>query len=236
MTKVAGLHNNEEVLISKMKSILFSAEMVKMAAMDVAQTDQFKNDPRIKRIKVFSPSWASELLKTAEAKKHKIHAKDRSLIRPAPADVQVTMTDIQKVILDSGLPADNIFSVDETGVQMEAQFLSKFVMAGTNEKATDDADEKKRITDMAAISVTGQSLPPYIIIQCSSKKADLSNTKVLDNLLVKLNDGDFDRWTKNMWEKTLQLPSKKTKQLEPVTFKRPYLLDSQSGNLICFSV
>ena len=121
MTKVSG-GEREEVIISKMKSILYSPEMVIMAAKDLAITDQFKNDPRIKRIKSFGSSWANDVLKRAGTTKHAIHAKDRSQIRPPPAEVQEIMRGIQNTILESGLPADNIFSVDETGVNLEAQF------------------------------------------------------------------------------------------------------------------
>lgn len=221
-------NQTEATVITKMKSILYSLEMVQLAAVDLSKLAPYNSDPRVKRIKIFSTTWASEFLKRAKTKKHRIHAKDRTKIRPSPVEVQKTMRDIQTTILLSGLPKENIFSVDETAVHLEAQFLHKYVKNGTNEKATDDADEKKRITDMAALSIAGKSLPPYLIIQCSSTKADLSKTTVLDTLLLSLNQNDPDRWEKYMWEKTLQLPNKKTKLLEDVTFKRPYLICSQS--------
>ena len=46
-----------------------------------------------------------------------------------------------------------------------------------------DSDEKSRFTAMLAGAANGIMLPAFIIIKCSSAKADLSNTRVLKTLL-----------------------------------------------------
>ena len=66
--------------------------------------------------------------------------------------------------------------MDETGIWFGAGFKHKFMKKDNSEsnRATDSADERSRITEMAALSATGETLPGYTIVKCTSNKADLT--------------------------------------------------------------
>jgi hypothetical protein len=235
MNKVWAESNDEpEKIVTAMKSIVYSATMCKIAAEEVSKLHPFNKDPRVTRIEKFESTWAQHFLARQAMVKHKVHAKAKDSIRPSKESIYAQMETIQNTIIESGLSADNIFSADETGVFMNAQFTHKYVKKSSGEKATDDADEKKRITDMAAISISGESIAPYMIIQCSSKRADLSGTTVLNSLLNDLRERDGEQqWTHHVWEKEVTFPNKKTNSVEKTLFKRPYLLHSSGAVVTC---
>jgi hypothetical protein len=234
MKKIFAGHGNDnpESVQKKVSSILYSAQMVSLAANEVRKEPPFDKDPRTANPQfLFGISWAAKFLQRHSKSKHKNHAREKVVSRPSDHAIANALATLQEALIATGLPPENVFSVDETGIQVNAPFLHKYVTVGSGEKASDDADDKKRIPDMAGISVKGESLPPFMIIQCSVKGADLSKTRVCDSLLRELDDLYGEGvWEKRMWERNLKFPKNPT----AVAFKRPYLFHKVS--FYCFTL
>lgn len=79
-------HEDPVEITTALESNLYTPAMCKFAATEVAATAPFNTDPRVQRIKKFESSWASEFLKRAKMRNHKIHAKDRAKNRPSPPE------------------------------------------------------------------------------------------------------------------------------------------------------
>jgi len=231
-------HTDPKSIETAMKSIVYTAAKCKAAAESVAAMEPFNTDSRVVRIKKFESTWSSIFLNRMTATKFKAYPEERTpQMRPSDEVVMQHMGIIQETISSSGLPADNIFSADETGIFLNAQYLHKFIKSGAKEGGLnglrDCAMGQKRLSNMAAISASGESLPPFLIVPCASKKADLSDATELDDLMVELQarDGE-DVWQKQLWEFTCLFPNRKTRQPTETTFKRPFLLHKLSGAVV----
>ena len=105
---------------------------------------------------------------------------------------------------------------------------------------------------MAAISAGGRSSAPYIIVKCSTNKANQSNVRVLDSLLAELDVQQPARWELRTWEKTLTLSVKGVPKevitstcwpnlsllqlIIQVTFTRKFLIDEKTGTIVACQV
>ena len=76
----------------------------------------------------------------------------------------------------------------------------------------------------------GQMQTMFLIIKCSSQLANLSNTRVLHNLLDMDGFTASDGWELKTWQKDLKITIKKKERT--VTYTIPYLIQSSTGHII----
>jgi hypothetical protein len=87
------------------------------------------------------------------------------------------------------MPAD-IVSADETGICLGLSPQYLYVSEG-DAQATNCAPtgkEKSRITAMLFGTASGEILPAFIIVKCSTSNPNQQNTRVLDNLLAEFKE------------------------------------------------
>ena len=130
------------------------------------------------------------------------------------------MLAIQEKLVDFEL--DEIISADETAIMFCQQPLSQYVPPTAERAVAEKADDKARLTAMLWGSAAGKMGPIFAIIKCSSQKADLTSTRVLNALALVAGFTEADGWTANVWTRTLTIKVKQA--VKEIEFKIPYLI------------
>jgi len=217
-------------VVDYVANAVFSFEMVRFAAVTVAGRQMWAANTRVARLK-FSNHWVQGWLRRQELRRRRITAVDKK--RPTPEEVNKTMLEIQKVIVEEGFTLDEIINADETGVFYAQQPQNKYVNVADNRAAAPDADDKERHTAMLAATAKGALLPSFNIAKCfASRPQDLSKTTILTELHKQHGYTAADGWMQELWEDDVIVPEKTgSKKNVSKRFKRPFLLHS-SGHVI----
>lgn len=185
----------------------------------------FAKDPKISKLQ-FSNRWVSTWLRNCVLKRRRVTTSEKIL--PSPSEVEAQLKEIQHKLVDFDL--EETISADETGCNYGAQPKNQYVPKGAERATAPDSDEKARITAMLWGKAQGGMGPPFLIVKCSSKQADLSNTRVLSNLHKVSGLTETDGWKLKMWSRSLSL-KEKAKEVSR-TFKCPYLIHPTSRAVI----
>ena len=97
---------------------------------------------------------------------------------------------------------DEIISADETGINYGLMPMNQYVPEDAQRGAAPDSDDKARITAMLWGTADGTMQEMYIIIKCSAKGSDLSNTRVIKNLHEESGFKSSNGWKMGIWVKT----------------------------------
>ena len=202
-------------------NVAYSYAIIQAAAQRVQQWPQFCDDSKVKDCK-FSRKWVQRWLREVEMRKRRITSTAKTL--PPPEQVQSEMREIQESLDDFTL--DEVISADETAILFCQQPLTQYVPANAERAVSEKADDKARLTAMLWGTAAGKMGPIFAIIKCSSAKADLSKTRVLNSLSLVPGFTAADGWTLKTWVKTLSITVKRVDK--DVKFTIPYLVHDKT--------
>ena len=94
-------------------NVCYSYAIILMAAQKVQQKPEWKENPKVNKLK-FRRTWIRGWLRRCALRKRRITTQAKNL--PPPEKVQERMGEIQKKIIDGAFSPEDIFSGDETGV------------------------------------------------------------------------------------------------------------------------
>jgi len=184
----------------------------------------------------FSPPWIYGFLTRNLPSKLTINTGEKTVV--AAADVQKTMEGIQGSLREKEVKPKGTVAADETAVHYGVPPKQQFAPEGQARGSAPGCDEKVRYTSMQAAVAEGEDgdaeaaevLPSHNIIKCSSRKADLSKTRVLKTLHAQPGFTAADGWELHIWRRTLTLKGKNGKETT-AEYVRPYLKHT-SGTVI----
>ena len=211
----------DESRVSIVANVAYSYDIIRLAAQEVRKLDAFKDDVKLKSYK-FSNSWIRTWVKNMKMRRRRVTTTTKVL--PPPAEVQERMLLIQERLLD--FEPDEIISGDETGFNYGALPLLQYVPQDAERATAPDSDEKARITAMLWGYAAGKMGAIFVIMKCSSKAADLSKTRVLNDLHQLEGFRMSDGWEMRKWTKELEIKAKGNEMVRR-TFTCPYLIDAQ---------
>ena len=218
--------------VSIVANVAYSYDIVAQAARNVQKWPKFRSQVKVQALK-FSKRWVAGWFERADLNKRRVTTTEKA--KPSVASVQETMANIQGRVVEGGYLADEVVSADETGIFYGCPPKHQYVPDGERAVAP-DSDEKARFTKMMMGTAKGNMLADFDIIKCSQTKnpVDLTSTRVLKTLHAKAGFTAADGWEFKVWERKLLLPArgKKKADAEPRLYKRPYLIHSESGNII----
>jgi len=234
--------STDDAKAAKFLNIFYNFDMLTRAALETQGSTKWKDDRKIQALK-FSGNWATNFADRQEKVRRKVTSKDRSFIRPSSAEISSTLQEIQSAIVDNELKPCQIINNDQSGIFYEGSFNYQYVDKAVGARGQDNADEKKRITEMVSVAADGALLPGFTIIKCATTNADQSHTRVLDELLPQLNAGNAilgqeagsaapGSWEKKTWTKDVNIKLRNGATTS-IKFTRPYLINSISGRVVC---
>mmetsp|Transcript_40 Transcript_40/g.128 ORF Transcript_40/g.128 Transcript_40/m.128 type:complete len:482 (-) Transcript_40:275-1720(-) len=228
-TKIETLTTGEQAAVV-IANVCYSHATIRMSAQIVQQLPQFAQDKSVQAMKL-SNSWIHGFLQRNAMRPRRITAQAKTL--PPPADVQAVMEEIQQLIDTKGFSLAEVFNGDETGMLFGAAPKLQYVPLTADRATSPEGDEKARFTSFLYGSADGEMGPTFNIIKCQSKNPyDLSGTTVVGKLLKIDFFSAAKGWTLMMWSRKLVLPMGKKNELKEVECKRPYLLNSLTGDII----
>ena len=171
-------------------NVAYTHVVIRTAARQVQKWPQFAQDTKVQACE-FSAKWIGRWLREVDLRRRKITTTAKHL--PPPEQVQASMSTIQEKLKDFEL--DEIISADETGIIFCQQPLAQFVPPSAERAVAEKADEKARLTAMLWGTAAGKMGPVFAIIKCTSKLADLTNTRVLTSLASAPGFTAADGWT-----------------------------------------
>ena len=201
-------------------NVVYSRAIVVQAAGIVRARPEWADDEAIQKLK-FSPPWVSTFLEKAGLNRRRVTNIEKVL--PPPSEVQAHMEGIQAKLVSGGYTLAQIMNADETGVFYGEKPKNQYVPVDAARASTPETDDKSRFTAMLWGGAAGGMGDAFCIVKCSSAKADLSGTRVLQNLHQLPGFTAADGWRLERWERTLTLKNKKN-VLETKLYKRPYLV------------
>ena len=223
-TQVAAI--NDPSAVAVVANVAYSYEVVKIAAQKVQQMPEYKDDVKVQALK-FSPPWIQDFLEEHTLHRRRVSTTEKEL--PPVPDVQATMKGIAEAQVD--FERGETISADETAVFYGSQPKNQYVPEGEKRGAAPATDEKARYTSMQAGGDDGEMLPSFNIVKCSSKKADLSGTRVLKTLHTSPGFTAEEGWDLLLWQRTLTILNR-SKQKITVQYVRPYLKQKDSQIII----
>lgn len=210
-----------------------------------AEGSSWEKDSGVQSL-AFSNCWVQGFLARHVLHRRRVTAKNKDAIRPSVQDVQAVMSEIQQQIITGEYSLERIISADETGVSFGVQPTHQWVRVpkkARGEQRTEDslygsratapdADDKARFTCVLWGTAAGELGPPFVIVKCISKGADLRRITVLNKLRSQLNDGNVlgGGWVKEEWNRELELKVKG--QMKVIRYYRPYLVHPDSMTII----
>ena len=197
-------------------NIAYKYDMIRQSALLAQKQPQFAAVKQVQECK-FSNKWIGNWLKAVNCRRRRTTTTEKQL--PPAAQVREHMLEIQEQLDD--YEEDEVISSDETGVFYGAQPLNQYVPDDARRGVAPPSDEKARITAMLWGTCRFMG-PVFLIIKCSSKGYDLTNTRVLQNLHALPGFTSSDGWTIHVWRANVKLKIKK--ELVDVAVIIPYLL------------
>jgi hypothetical protein len=223
------LRKIDNVEMSVVKANAFhSYHVVAEAAWALKREEQWRDDPIVKPL-TFSKHWVKRFFERAGFRRRRVTATFKK--RPALAEVQKQMKDIQLEIVRMGLRPADIVNADETGIFFCSGPKYQYVPADARRAAAPGGDDKSRFTAMVWSTAAGELGPLFLIIKCSVSGADASRSTVLDgsHLMAQSGFTESEGWSLHTWIRTLELVNKGKKY--SAEFKRPYIRHT-SGTVI----
>ena len=221
-------NKNNPMSVSILANVAYSYEIIKRAAELTQAMPRFLDDKLVKDLK-FSCCWIKEFIEHATLYKRRVGSSIKVL--PPPAEVQAHMAKIQHWMLVKEYDEDEVISVDETGIFYGVQPKYQYTVADAPRGLAPATDEKARITDMLGGSAGGNMMAHHAIVKCSSMKADLTKTRVLQNLMKELGFTAADGWVLKFWSRTITLKTKKGK-MSTLKYTKPYLIHTTTKDVI----
>ena len=224
-TQVEGADSEE--LAKVLANVAYGYTVVKHCARSVQGWPSFAAVADVQKLK-FSNRWVQNFIRRADMHQHRVCTTELKL--PTPTEVQSRMEQIQTTIVTGEFELAEIVSADETGILYGAQ--PKFQLMSSGAKASaPESDEKAHMTDMLYGTAGGKMGSHFLIIKCSSKKLDLTGTRVLATLHQADGFTAAYGWQLLIWERTLTLPNR-AKEMVTNTYRRPYLFCQATGDVI----
>ena len=230
-TQLATTNNPGEA--SVLAYVAYSYDVIMLAGKLVQKWLVYQNDPKVAILK-FSPVWISDFIDRNTLHRRRVSTTEKIL--PPISEVQAIMKDIAEAQADFEL--DETISADETATFYGLQPKSQYVPEGERRGSAPDSDEKVRYTTMqAGVAGTagapnkGAMLPSFNIVKCSSRKADLSGTRVLKTMHTQPGFSVADGWELLRWSRTMTVRSKKSEEVS-IAYSRPYLKQKDTGIII----
>jgi len=216
--------SGKKVDIEVLANAVFNYELFRVAAEDVRNYPEFKDDERLKAIK-FSNGWVQKLKKHYKLRRRRCSTKLKN--KPSEEEVRNQMQKIQKIMLDNEITAAQVFNEDETAIDTVAELLFQYVPS-TATRAADCASSESRFTTMLGSSGEGIMLPTMIILKCGTEdKVDLSGEQTLEKLRrERLNDGTWEP------RQLFRVPITDQKTGKVYDYVRPYLIQRDTFNII----
>jgi hypothetical protein len=219
---------NDPASVTVLANVAYSYSVIRAAAEMVQKWPQFSAAEKVMKLK-FSQSWIHGFITRAALHKRAVTTTEKNL--PSVAEVQEVMAKIQEWLVKNEYTLDETVSADETGIFYGAQPKCQFVPDSVDRASAPESDEKARITDMLWGKGSGEMGPHFCIIPCSSKKPDLSSTRVLKELHKKPGFTEADGWEMHTWTRTIQVLDRKKQEVE-TKYTRPYLICKSTGDII----
>ena len=211
------------------------------AGKDVQKLEKWQSNQRVASLKI-DHNWSGRFLKRCGMRRKRITASRKDGKRPTVEEVNEFLRDVQELTKQHKIPPERVFSADETGVFFgqgpRFQFVPLGAEKGGMRATTDDSDEKARFTDFLFGDGRGEMAPTFKIIYCSTKKRDLSNTRVIHNLHGRPGFTEADGWYLQSWSRVLPIRhSAKSREagrdiFEDTFYARPYLYHREHGHVI----
>ena len=224
----ASVDKNDEQEPSKLRveaNVAFSTAIVQHAAKLVQATAAFQEDKKVQALK-FTKPWVKTWSRNMRLIRRRVTTTIKKL--PPPEAVREHMHNLHEHLVDFEL--DEIISADETGINYGVLPLNQLVPADAERAAAPDSDEKARITAMLWGTADGKMRPMFLILKCSAKGCDLTNTRVLQALSALAGFRPEDGWSSKVWIKTI--PVMVNKERKNITYKIPYLIQSATCHVI----
>ena len=208
--------------LSVKANVAYGYDIIVRAAQRAQKLPEFADNKAIQSLK-FGKSWIQIWLRNMVLRRRRVSTVQKPL--PPPEDVQRQLEDIQECLIDF-LPKNTI-SADETGINYGINPKNQFVPLDASRATAPDSDEKARITSMLFGAIEGGMGPQFLIIKCTATSHDLSNTRVLQNLMQVAGFTASDGWTLKYWTRELTLNDKKKRPVTK-TYKVPYMVHTDA--------
>ena len=232
-TSLEKVNGREQAAV--IANICYSHDLIILAAKMVQGRPQWKDDPKVGKLK-FRRTWIRGWLARNAMRPRRITAQAKQL--PPPEKVQEVMLDIQKTIVEGEFTLAEIFNGDESGMFYGAPPKRQYVPLSADRAMAPESDEKSRFTAFLWGSAEGNMQSVFCIVKCSSQNPyDLSRTTVLKNLMRDKFSAE-NGWELKQWARDMALPAGKKKDeageavLETKKCVRPYLLHQPTGDVI----
>ena len=212
--------------MERVEGIAYTYEYVRRAALAVQKDPKWLDDEKVQKM-TFSDAWINDFLEDEKLRRRQVTTrKDPSTLPPLDAILSWQQS-FRKWTEENNLSPALIMNFDESSEFYEAAYKHKYTDE-CEKRATDTADEMKRIQMCMGATGVGQTLPAFHMVRGSTSAADQSNTRILDNLVNELNERvsmDPPRFELGVIEHTLELPNKSTGKMASVKFVRKYIRD-----------
>ena len=220
----------DETQTHQIANVAHSYTAVQTAAKTAATEEPWAPDPGVSKLK-YSKKWVKGFLRRNGLIKRKVTASSNKT-HPKTEEVRETVTKIQAEIQRLRLKPEDIINADESGIMISCVPKCQYTLDGERSGNFPDGTEKARFTVHMGGTAAGDLLPPFIILRCSVKTADMSGSTLLDNKHLMAADGfqEKDGWSNHLWQKEVSTKQGGKKRTD--LYKRPYLLNSKTSAVI----
>jgi hypothetical protein len=160
-------------------NVAYSYWVVAAAARTMQALPAWADHDKVQGLK-FSQAWIHRFLERAAIYKRKVTTNDKP--KAPEAEVQQIMQDIQDFIKVKAFSAAQVWSVDEVGCLYGVAPDHVFVPRDAERASGPASDNRSRFTFMLASNAAGLMMPAFGIGKCGTNVADMSRTRVLQNL------------------------------------------------------
>ena len=196
--------NGVELAIVK-ANVAHSYAVIQRAAEMVQALPQFKEDDKVQKLK-FSRYWVRGFLRRAALRRRRVTATEK--IPPPVAEVRAKMLETRK------LSPTSIWRSGLVQTRRESFLVpppkNQYIPKSADRATAPESDDKTRFTSLLWGTAAGWMGPLFNIIKMSVKGADLSSSRVLQNLQKVAGFGASDGWELRIWCRTLTLRSRAT--------------------------
>ena len=162
----------------------------------------------------------------AALRRRRVTASEKVL--PPAVEVRARMAEIQKTLTDFDL--EERISADETGIFFGAPPKNQYIPLSATRATAPESNDKARFTALLWGVAAGWMGPSFNTIKMNVKGADLSSSRVLQNLQKEAGFRDSDGWELRIWTRNLTLTVKG--KMVTTDYVRPYLIHLETVTII----
>ena len=218
---------NEDIVV--LHNCTFSHAIIHEAIRDVAQSDEWKDDPRIRTLK-FSSRWITDFIARQDFSRRRVGTNIK--VRPTDLGVNACMAAAAAVYKRRNMELKHVFNADETGLTYAIAPIH--IIGPKNQKQTKSyGDLKSRVTAIPMVNALGQFAPTMVIIRHSKssiEKPDQTTMRVLDKLHEQEGFKTEEGWDLKVWNRVMVIERRGIIKTQNQVVK--YLIHNKSGNVV----